>query len=323
MENIAIISGGYSGESVISIESAKFVVKHLNSKKYKGYLVIIDNSGWYHLDNKNRRYDINRNDFSLNLEEGKINFHKVFNIIHGDPGENGKITSYFEMLGIPSTSSTSVIAALTFNKAFCNKVVGGLGINIAAEVYLNKGEKMDADEILSQVGLPCFVKPNAGGSSIGMSKVNEENELIPAIERAFQEDNQVLIEEFIQGREITCGVMESKGKTYILPLCEVIPKNDFFDYEAKYKSELAEEIIPAPINADFAATIKSTSAFLYRRLNCSGVVRMDYILTEDNIYFLEVNTIPGLSGASIVPKMAKEFGWSYEELIDRILEEAN
>ena len=323
MKNIAIISGGYSGESVISIESAKFVVKHLNNKKYKGFLVIIDNSGWYHLDINNRRYDINRNDFSLNLEEGTINFHKVFNIIHGDPGENGKITSYFEMLGIPSTSSTSVVAALTFNKAFCNKVVGGLGINIAAEVYLNQGEKIDVDEILSQVGLPCFVKPNAGGSSIGMSKVNEENELIPAIERAFREDNQVLIEEFIQGREITCGVMESKGKTYILPLCEVIPKNDFFDYEAKYKSELAEEIVPAPIDAEFAATIKSTSAFLYRRLNCSGVVRMDYILTEDNIYFLEVNTIPGMSGASIVPKMAKEFGWSYEELIDRILEEAN
>lgn len=323
MENIAIISGGFSGESVISIESAKFVVAHLNDKKYTGYLIIIDNSGWYYLDAEGKRWEIDRNNFSLHLQHGQINFDKVFNIIHGDPGENGKITSYFEMLEIPSTSSTSVVSALTFNKAYCNKVVEGLGINIAKEVYLNQGEKIDADEILSQVGLPCFVKPNAGGSSIGMTKVNDENELIPAIERAFKEDNQVLIEEFIKGREVTCGVINSEGHSYILPLCEVVSKKEFFDYEAKYDASLAEEIIPAPIAEDFAATIKSTSAFLYRRLNCSGVVRMDYIVTDDNVYFLEVNTIPGLSGASIVPKMAKEFGWSYEELIDRILAEAN
>jgi len=323
MENIAIISGGFSGESVISIESAKFVVEHLNNKKYIGYLIIIDKSGWYHLDADGNRWEINRNDFSLLLHNEVLNFHRVFNIIHGDPGENGKITSYFEMLGIPSTSSTSVVAALTFNKAYCNKVVEGLGINIAAEVYLNQGEIINTDEILSQVGLPCFVKPNAGGSSIGMTKVNDENELIPAIEKAFKEDNQVLIEEFIKGREITCGVINSEDHLYILPLCEVVSKKEFFDYEAKYDATLADEIIPAPIAEEFATTIKSTSAFLYRRLNCSGVVRMDYIVTDDNIYFLEVNTIPGLSGASIVPKMAKEFGWSYQELIDRILEEAN
>jgi len=323
MKNIAIISGGYSGESVISIESAKFVVEHLDKNKYKGYQIIINKTGWYYLDGSGKKYDIDRNDFSLNLPSGKVTFHKVFNIIHGDPGENGKITSYFEMLGIPSTSSTSVVAALTFNKAYCNKVVEGLGVNIASEVYLNDNEKADVDEILSKVGLPCFVKPNAGGSSIGMSKVNKEEDLLPAIERAFQEDNQVLIEEFIKGREVTCGVINSSGKTYILPLCEVVSKKEFFDYEAKYNGDLAEEIIPAPIEEGFASTIKSTSAFLYRRLNCSGIVRMDYIVTEDNVYFLEVNTIPGLSGASIVPQMAKEFGWSYSELIDRILEEAN
>jgi len=323
MKNIAIISGGYSGESVISIESAKFVVEHLDKKKYKGYQIIIDKTGWYYLDPSKKKYEINKDDFSLSLPNEKISFQKVFNIIHGDPGENGKIISYFEMLGIHSTSSSSVVSALTFNKAYCNKVVDGLGINIAEEVYLNRGEKADVDEILSQVGLPCFVKPNAGGSSIGMSKVNDEEALLPAIERAFEEDDQVLIEEFIKGREVTCGVIKSKGKTYILPLCEVVSKKEFFDYEAKYTGELAEEIIPAPIDTDFENTIKSTSAFLYRRLNCSGVVRMDYIITEDNVYFLEVNTIPGLSGASIVPKMAKEFGWSYSELIDRILGEAN
>jgi D-alanine-D-alanine ligase len=319
MKNIAIISGGYSGESVISVKSAEFVKENLDPAKYRGYQIVIDDTGWYYTEN-GKRYDIDRNDFSLALPGGKIKFDKVFNIIHGDPGENGKMTAYFEMLGIPSTSSNSVVAALTFNKAYCNKVVGGLGVNVAAEVYLNSIEEADSDKILAEVGLPCFVKPNAGGSSIGMSKVNSEDELMPAIEKAFREDSQVLIEEFIEGREVTCGVIKSEGKIYVLPLCEVVSKNEFFDYEAKYQGELAEEIIPAPIDTGFEETVKSTSVFLYHKLNCSGIVRMDYIITGDNVYFLEVNTIPGLSGASIVPKMAKEFGWSYKELIDRIME---
>ena len=320
MENIAIISGGFSGESVISIESAKFVVENIDRSKYTGYQIIIDGSGWYYLDKNGKRYDVDRNDFSLSLPQGKITFAKVFNIIHGDPGENGKMTAYFEMLGIPSTSSNSVVSALTFNKAYCNKVVSALGVNTASEVYLNAGDEINSEEILQITGLPCFVKPNAGGSSIGMSKVNEKEELIPAIERAFAEDSQVLIEEYIEGREVTCGVIHSKGATYVLPLCEVVSKNDFFDYQAKYEKGLAEEIIPAPVDKSTEESVKATSSYLYHKLNCSGIVRMDYIVTDDNIYFLEVNTIPGLSGASIVPKMAKEFGWSYKELIDRIME---
>lgn len=323
MENIAIVSGGFSGESVISIKSAKYVADNLDSDLYKGFVIIIDRSGWYYTTTDNQRIEINKNDFSLQIQDEKINFSKIFNIIHGDPGENGKLTSYFELLGLPSTSCDSMVGALTFNKAFCNKVVGGLGVNIAAEVYLNKGDSINSEDIIKIVGLPCFVKPNSGGSSIGMSKVKNMEELKPAIERAFQEDSQVLIEEFVKGREVTCGIIKTKGKTHILPLCEVVSKKEYFDYEAKYNPDLAEEIIPAPISTDFETTIKNTTSFLYNRLGCKGVVRMDYIITENNVYFLEVNTIPGLSSASIVPQMARAYGWTNTELINNILEEAN
>lgn len=322
MENIAIISGGYSGESVISIKSAKYVADNLDSEKYRGFVIIIDRSGWYFSTESGLRYEIDKTDFSLSLPDKKIKFDKVFNIIHGDPGENGKITAYFEMLGIPSTSCSSVVAALTFNKAYCNKVVAGLGVNIAEEVYLNQGEEIDVDSILNKVGLPCFVKPNAGGSSIGMTKVKEASDLSIAIQRAFQEDSQVLIESFIEGREVTCGIIKSEGVMHILPLCEVISKKEYFDFEAKYDPQLADEIIPAQIDLDFETTIKNTTNYLYNRLDCSGVVRMDYIITKDNVFFLEVNIIPGMSSASIVPQMARAYGWTNTELINRILAEA-
>lgn len=322
MQNIAIICGGYSGESVISIQSAQFVRENLNANKYKGFPIIIDKSGWYFLDANDQRFEIDKNDFSLTIGKQKVLFQKVFNIIHGDPGENGKMQAYFEMLHIPATSSDAITLALTFNKAYCNKVVANLGVNIAAEVYLNHGEKINTEEIIDEVGLPCFVKPNAGGSSIGMSKVKEASELLPAIEKAFQEDHQVLIEEFIEGRELTCGLMISNEDMYVLPLCEVVSGNEWFDFEAKYTQAKAQEIIPADISADMEVSIKNTSVYLYQKLKCKGIVRMDYIIKEGKSYFLEVNTIPGLSAASIVPQMAKEFGWTYTELIDRILDES-
>jgi D-alanine-D-alanine ligase len=322
MENIAIISGGYSGESVVSVESAKFVAQNLNSELYRGFVIVIQKDSWFYDDSKGNRYEIDKNDFSLTLPEGKISFHKVFNIIHGDPGENGKIRAYFEMLNMPVTHSDSLVSALTFHKAHCNQVVKAMGVNIADSVYLLKGEAYQTESILEKVGLPCFVKPNAGGSSIGMTKVKTEEELIPAIERAFREDNEVLIETFIQGREITCGIIQSKETLHVLPLCEVVSKKEYFDFEAKYDPKLADEIIPAPVDQEIETSIKNITQVLYQKLNCQGVVRMDYIVTEDNIYFLEVNTIPGLSGASIVPQMARAYGWSNAELIERILEEA-
>ncbi len=322
-KNVAIISGGYSGEKVISIESAKFVKENLDKSKYIGFPIIIDKDRWYFEDEIGVKFDVDRNDFSIDTGFNKIKIDVVFNIIHGDPGENGKMQAYFEMLGIPSTSSNSVVSALTFNKAYCNKVVSGLGVQVADELYFSKGDDIDLDQVIQFVGIPCFVKPNAGGSSIGMSKVNNADELPKAIEIAFKEDDQILIESFVKGREITCGVINSKGKFYVLPLCEIVSKKEFFDYEAKYDPTLSNEIIPADVDEMVEEDIKATSVFLYKKLNCSGVVRMDYIVAEDGIYFLEVNTIPGMSKNSIVPKMAKEFGFTYTELLNMILDEAN
>lgn len=322
-KNVAIICGGYSGEKDISMQSALFVKENLDKSKYVGYPIVIARDRWFFVDEIGVKFDIDRNDFSIDTGFSKINIDLVFNIIHGDPGENGKMQAYFEMLGIPSTSSNSVVSALTFNKAYCNKVVSGLGVQVADELYFSKGDDIDLDQVVQVVGLPCFVKPNAGGSSIGMSKVNKADELPSAIETAFKEDGQILIESFVKGREITCGVINSKGKFYVLPLCEVISKKEFFDYEAKYNPELSSEVIPAEVDEIVEEDIKATSVFLYKKLNCSGVVRMDYIVAEDGIYFLEVNTIPGMSKNSIVPKMAKEFGFTYTELLNMILGEAN
>ncbi len=323
MENIAIISGGFSGESVISVQSAKYVASNLDPAKFQGFVILIDKSGWYFLDENQKRFEIDRNDFSLPLESETIQFQRVFNIIHGDPGENGKLTAYFEMLGIPSTSCDSGLLGLTFNKYYCNQVVKSYGVNTAANVLIHKGANYSVEDILENVGLPCFVKPNSGGSSIGMSKVKTEEELAPAINLAFEQDNQVMIETFIKGREITCGLMISKGIMHVLPLCEVVSKKEYFDFEAKYNPTLADELIPAPIDSELETVIKSMSSFLYRSLGCNGVVRMDYIVGDETIHFLEVNTIPGMSAASIVPQMARAYGWTNQELISRVLDEIN
>jgi len=322
IKNVAVVCGGNSGEKLISMKSSQFVIDNLNPEKYRGYQVLIEGSQWNYIASDGTEYDIDKNDFSVNAKDLQLKFDLVFNIIHGDPGENGKLQAYFEMLGIPNTSSESTISALTFNKAYCNHIVRDLGVNIAASVHLFKSQNIDEEAILNQVGIPCFVKPNSGGSSIGMSRVNAADELLPAIEKAFKEDNEILIEEFFEGRELTCGLIQTRGEMVVFPICEVVSKKEFFDYEAKYTEDLVEELIPAPIETAVADVIKSTSVFLYKALHLSGVARIDYLFKGDTYIFLEVNTIPGLSAQSIVPQMAREFGWSNMELIDRIIEEA-
>lgn len=319
LKNVAIICGGYSGEKVISIQSAQFVKDNLNPAKYIGYKVVIDPDLWYFLDDSNEKHPINKHDFSVIVKDKKINFDLVFNIIHGNPGENGKMQAYFELLKIPVSSSDSIVSALTFNKAFCNKVVAGLGVRIAESVFIYKHEKVEIQQIIDTVGLPCFVKPSEGGSSIGMSKVYTSEELQPALDRAFLECDQVLVETFIKGREVTCGVIKTAGKIHVLPLCEVVSKKDFFDYEAKYQAGMSNEIIPADVPEEAELDIKTTAVYVYEKLNCKGVVRIDFIVSEDEIYFLEANTIPGMSKASIVPQMAREYGWTNTELLDNIL----
>jgi len=322
-QKIAVIAGGDSGEYGISIKSGSVVAEMLDAEKYFAYLIQVKGNDWFY-ERNGKKHPIDKNDFTLVLNQQKIIFDCVFCAIHGTPGENGKLPAYFEMLHIPYTASDSLISALTFNKNFCNRIVATYGVAVAGSVHLIKGQPFSVDAILESLSIPVFVKPNAGGSSVGMSKVKNEEELEKAIHRAFEEDDEVLIEKFIEGRELTCGVLESKSKMIVLPICEIISKKEFFDYEAKYNPALADEIVPADIAAELEIHIKQTTAMLYKKLNCKGVVRADYIYSEkeETLYFIEINTVPGLTKESIVPKMAREMGISLTELFTMLVEEA-
>lgn len=320
-KNIAIVSGGDSGEYDISIQSGKIVEKYLDKERYDTYAVLIKGKDWYYRCPHNNEYEIDKNDFSLSMVGEKIKFDCVFIAIHGTPGEDGKLQGYFDMLGIPYTTCDHVISALTFNKHLTKQVVGNLGIKTARSVMIHQADPIPAEEVLDTLKLPLFIKPNNGGSSVGMSKVNAAQDLQPAIEKAFKEDDQILIEEFIHGREITCGVLKSKGQVITLPVTEIISKKEFFDFEAKYDPKLADEIVPAQIPAETFTACQEASLHLYRQLDCKGVVRFDYIFNENGLYFLEVNTVPGMTEASIVPKMAIAQGLSLTELFGMMVEE--
>ena len=320
MLNIAIVAGGDSGEYEISMKSGRQVEMNLDRSRFVPFLIEIRNDKWIHFHGGDH-INIDKNDFSLTLGDTRIRFDAVFNAIHGTPGENGKLQGYFDILGIPYTSCGVTTSAITFNKSFCKNVVGSYGIDIARSVHLVKREKDVKDTILRKLFLPVFIKPNNGGSSVGMSKVNQPEDIDKALARAFHEDDEILVEEFIEGRELTCGVMRSKGEIIAFPVTEIISKKEFFDFEAKYKEGLASEVVPANIPSDVSDECRKTSRFLYERLNCKGVVRFDYIFNNERFFFLEVNTVPGLSEQSIIPKMTKAHGWTVQELFTRMIEE--
>jgi len=320
-KNIAIVTGGDSGEYEISIKSASVVHKHIDKSKYNAFLIFIKGNEWFHKPESGDSIPVNKNDFSLLINNIKVVFDGVFIVIHGNPGENGKLQAYFDMIGLPYTSCDQTVSALTFNKNFCNRTVSTYGILVPNSVFLNKNEKYSKSEIIDEISLPCFVKPNNGGSSIGMSLVEKSEDLKEAINLAFQEDDGVLIEKYIKGRELTCGVFTTCNGVVVLPLAEIISKNKFFDFESKYDETLANEIVPAKIPENIEIECKRISAYLFNKLNCKGIVRFDYILTENNeLVFLEVNSIPGLTEESIVPKMINEFGLSLKEFFSILLE---
>lgn len=321
-KNVAIIAGGDSGEYEVSINSANVVYKHLNKDKFNPYLIILEGENWYYLDENSDRIDVNKSDFSLTIEKNKINFEVVFNVIHGTPGENGIIQGYLDLLRLPYTSCDLPTSALTFNKAFCNGVVRSLGTQVADSIRLPVGQPYDIKQIGDELNFPVFVKPVSGGSSVATSKVNEPSELKAAIDLAFTEDNEILIEQFISGREIDCGVFKYKGQMLVFPITEIISKKEFFDYEAKYTVGMADEITPAQIPLEVEVECKALSSELYQKLNCKGVVRFDYIFNEEGIFFLEVNTIPGFSETSIVPQQAEEMGISMEQLFGMMIDNA-
>jgi len=320
MRTIAIAAGGDSPEYGVSVNSAAEVKKALASR-YNAYIIIIRGDNWYWEDSKGRCFSIDKNDFSLKLDDRKLKFDAVFIAIHGTPGENGLLQGYFDMLKIPYTSCGIFCSALTFNKHATKLFLKEYGIPMANSSLIRKGEKADSKTILARMGLPCFVKPNDSGSSFGVSKVKKEKEFFPAIEKAFAESNEVLIESFMDGREVACGVVKTSEKKIILPVTEIIPKNEFFDYESKYTPGKSDEITPAPLNEKLTGEIQQLSSTINDLLGCKGIVRVDFIIVKGKPLFLEINTVPGMSAESIVPKQAAVAGIELEDLYSMVIED--
>ncbi|HCB63243.1 MAG: D-alanine--D-alanine ligase [Bacteroidetes bacterium GWF2_43_63] len=319
--NIALLAGGYSGESVISVQSAGVIAQKIDRDKYNVFLIEIGKENWT-WKSENGTVHINRHDFSLPLPDGTVHFDVAFIMIHGTPGENGLMQSYFELLGIPHTTCNAMVSNVTFNKFYTIQLVKALGVIVGRSVYFNNASTAQPEEVWTHLNFPVFVKPNSGGSSIGMSKVKTAEEVAQALEKAFQEDKEVLVEEFTQGDELTCGVLRINGEITALPVTLVKSKKDFFDFEAKYTQGMSDEITPAPVDQKKIDEVVKTSKMLYEKLNCRGVVRFDYIHNGTHPVFLEVNTIPGMSSASIVPQQARAAGIQESELYDIIIENA-
>ena len=320
-KNIALVMGGFSGEHDISIMSGCQVYENLNHEKYNVYKIVVDREGWYGLADDGSHKPVNRDNFTL---EGVSRFDLAFIIIHGNPGENGVLQGYFDLLGIPYTTCGFYTSALTFNKGYCNPVVRSFGlVSVAKSKMLYANQPIDTAALLQELSLPLFVKPAAGGSSVATTKVKRAEDLMPAIIEALTEDSAVLVEEFIQGREFDCGVLRTKEKKYVFPITEIIPTggHEFFDYAAKYDG-FSNEVTPAEVEKADSDHIQQVSSQLYDLLDCRGIVRFDYIYdtTKQELFFLEVNTIPGQSAESIVPKQARAMGISTQELYEMVIQ---
>ena len=320
-KNIALVMGGFSGEHDISINSGCQVYEILNHDKYNVYKIVIDRQGWYWLADDGTHRAVDRGNFTV---EGVERFDLAFIIVHGNPGENGVLQGYFDMLGIPYTTCGFYTSSLTFNKGYCNPVVRNFGlVSVAKSKMLYADQPIDPQALLQELSLPLFVKPAAGGSSVATTKVKRAEDLMPAIQEALTEDKAVLVEEFIQGREFDCGVLCTKEKKYVFPITEIIPTggHEFFDYAAKYDG-FSNEVTPAEVDKAISDHIQQVSSQLYDLLDCRGIVRFDYIYdtAKKELFFLEVNTIPGQSAESIVPKQARAMGISTRELYEMVIQ---
>jgi D-alanine-D-alanine ligase len=323
-KNIALVTGGFSGEAVISYKSAITIDNNLDREKFNVYKIDVNPKGWFYELVDGRKVEIDKNDFTLPIDNQRIVFDAVFIGMHGTPGEDGKLQGYFDTLNIPYTSCDAATSAITFNKRYTVAVAKMAGIAVANSVHLFKHSPVPASQVLDQLQLPLFVKPNNGGSSIGMSKVDKAEDLEAAIAKAFNEDNQVLVEEMIKGREFTVGVFKTKGNIIVLPLTEVRADADkaFFDFEAKYQGK-STETTPAEVDEATADKIRAAAKRIYEVCNCKGVVRIDFIFNEESgsPFMLEINTIPGQSEASIVPQQVKAMGWTLKEFYTKLVEE--
>lgn len=319
MKTIAIVAGGNSSEYEVSIKSGQGVAEALKGR-YETYIIIIRGNEWYWEDSKGRAFPVDKNDFSLKTDDGKIRFDAAFIAIHGTPGENGMLQGYFDLLDMPYTSCGTFSSALTFNKQATKSYLKEFNIPMTNGILIRKGEKIDVQKTVKELGLPCFVKPNASGSSFGVTKVKEAAKLESAVEEAFKEGDEVLVEAFMEGTETACGVMKTKNRKIVLPVTEIVPKNEFFDYQAKYTDGFSEEITPARLPEETTEKIQELSSQIYDLLSCRGIVRVDFIVTRHGPQFLEINTVPGMTKESIIPRQAAAFGMTLTDLYSMVLE---
>ncbi len=319
--NIAVVSGGDSSEYIVSIKSGANVLKAINRDIFSPWLVLIKGEEWIVMDGEEQIANIDKSDFSFMVGREKFKFDFAYIIIHGTPGEDGILQGYFGMLKIPYSACDVQSSALTFNKYFCNNYLRSFGIPMANSVRLMAGEKYSAAQLVESLGLPLFVKPSAGGSSFGITKVKNGNDLVEAVNKALDESPEVIIEQFIDGKEFTCGVVKIGARKLVFPVTEVIPKNEFFDYESKYIPGMADEITPARISEELTLKVQTLSSQIYELCNCKGIVRIDYILQGETFNFLEVNTVPGMTETSFIPQQIKAMGLSLTDLLTDIIED--
>ncbi len=321
-KNIALLLGGDSAESVISVKSAGLMLRFLDHTIFDVYPITITGKSWV-CNKDDRQIPVDKNDFSLEIGGQRIYFDCAVPMIHGTPGENGLLQAYLELMHVPYTTCDVLVSALTFNKYACKSYLNSLGILFPKGKLIRKNENINVSDLCAFVGLPCFIKPNNGGSSFGITKIKDSKELEPALAKAFAEDaEEVLVEEFIQGTEVTCGLVKLNEEITVFPITEIVSKKEFFDVEAKYDPNMSEEITPARISSSLSEDCRVLSTAIYKHLNCRGVVRIDYILREGKLYFLEVNTVPGMSVASIVPKQLEAAGMSIKELYSNLINES-
>ena len=313
MKNIAVLEGGYSHEKVISLLSAETVFQNIDKEQFNPIKVRIDEEGWFAFYN-GEKVEINRSDFSFN----EVKFDFAFIVIHGTPGEDGKLQAYFDMLGMPYSTASHLAATLTFNKFVCNQYLKNFGVKVAEAVLIRQNESYKSNEIIAKVGLPCFVKPADGGSSFGVTKVVAENELESAITFALKHGTQAIIESFMQGREVTNGIFKGKDGIKVLPITEIVTTNAFFDFDAKYKGE-SEEITPADLPIAIEQKVKTETKRIYEILDLDGICRADYIIQGEEPYLIEINTVPGMSDASLIPQMAAYEGIELKKLLSEVI----
>lgn len=319
-KTIAIVAGGDSSELPVSLRSAQGIYSFMDKEKYELFIVEMEGKRWEAVLPDETKVPIDRNDFSFIYGERKVNFDFAYITIHGTPGENGLLQGYFELIGLPYSSCNVLVSAMTFNKFTLNQYLKGFGIRVSESLIVRKGFEITEPEVVEKIGLPCFIKPNAGGSSFGVTKVKTPEQIQPAIEKAFHESDEVMIEAFMKGTEITCGCYKTKDKEVVFPITEVVSENEFFDYDAKYNGQV-KEITPARLQEETAERVRLLTSAIYDILGCSGIIRIDYIITEgEKVNLLEINTTPGMTATSFIPQQVKAAGLEMKEVLSEIIE---